>query len=145
MCPLDETAIEAVQRDVYGGVKRCGAAKIPYRSASLRLNQNISAYTNGTFQYQCAVERAFSAISAVARQGRIADGCWYRPVRLSRFGDLWKFVYRRGATEFAHWGVFEERMKPFNTMRRPRALNARSKLMKDHLSSLLQNGSVYSL
>ncbi len=145
MCPLDETAIEAVHRDVSRESKRVGVAVIPLRAATLRLKQSLKAFKNGSGQYQEDVKNAYSTVSAITRTGRTRPGAHLKRVGRCSFRRAVNFAYRCDEAKHVHWGIFEERMKLFDALPRKAANGARLRLLKQHLATLLIDGAVFSV
>ena len=99
MCPLDETAIEAVHRDVTHIGKRAPASVIAHRAATLRLEQNLCSYDALGPVYQDTVRDAYFRSSAIVRPG---SPFFLRKVRRLCTGTLTAaatFAYRCGASK----------------------------------------------
>ena len=144
MCPLDETSIEAVHRDVTGMGRRAPAATLACRAANLRRSQNLRAIRVHGGQYLADVRAAFSKTSAISRVAKVLP---LRPVPVKRatFQSVTEFVYRCGQSKYVRWGVFEERMKALQGPTAMHVITASSRLRLDYLRPVLCNEVVYSL
>ena len=142
MCPVDETAIEAVHRDVSYLSSRAPAATVSHRAASLRLCQNLGAYDGGDASYKERVRLGYSATSAVCRPSSrrlIAK-------RSATFQSTAKFVYRADAAKYVDWGIaFEKHAVPGSCSRVTNKGGAVTRLRVELLRSILENGHFYSV
>ncbi len=59
--------------------------------------------------------------------------------------SLSRFVYRVGQSKYVHWSTFEAQTKALCPLPTRQLASVRSRLMRDHLASILVVGEVYSL
>ena len=153
-CPLDETVIEAVHRDVSCIAARRGTYQsLPFAAATLRIDQNYAELDRWGDTFKRSVLHWMKHPSAIR-----AAGPRRRPRDRRRghhgFGSfrdsVAPWVYRMDATKFVHWGVFERKMAGMTkTLSRCERVagttTARQALLADFLRPLLQKGCIFSL
>ena len=91
------------------------------------------------------MKQSVSAATAITRmQAGVRAGRLQR-VRKSSFRKVVQFVHRCGMAKFVHWGIFEEHMKAFQPISRKKPTDVSIRMGRDHLTSVLVQGGVYSL
>ena len=133
---IDETAVEAVHRDVSREGQRVTYRTFPYVASSLRLGQNLADLKKYGEPYQELIEMRMGHISSITRRDPSLRVKHTFVKRMTRH-QVYDYVYRCGRQQFIHWGTFEERMLVFAPKDRPSARDLGTRLRVDHLRSIL--------
>lgn len=141
---VDETAVEAVHRDVSREGERVTYRTFPYIAASLRLVQNLGEIERYGDAYREVLERHFDNVTAIARKDP-TRACKNKSIRSMSRQDLYNIVYRCGRQQFINFGIFEDRMNVFMPKGKGKTLTSWSRLCVDHLRTVVRKNAFLSI
>lgn len=144
MCLVDETAVEAVHRDISREGSRVTYQTFPYIAATLRLEQNLSDIGRLGPVYEKLVEMHYDRITSITRKEPLLVER-NRAVRSISFSQLCDQVYRCHAVKFVHFGLFETRMLAFKVGNARKDVCNWRRLRVDHLRTFLAKSAFLSV
>ena len=144
MCLTDETAVEAVHRDISREGARVHYRTFPVIASALRLSQNFADIERNGHCYEDRLKMHYAQATAIVRREphwRVRD----LPVRGMSFKGMCDEVYLCGRQKFVHFGVLEDKLKAFTPEEPCGTLAKWTRLRVDHLQAITKEMTLYSL